>query len=235
MRNRPLVDRHARVSRAMRGTATPLERLAELSAYAESSSSRRPARAGTLGGLCDSPCLLLGSRLPLNLRHFLSEQLGSGLRVDGDSIVALGPRRGEVAMRELARAIRRFSAERARQTWAECSIGIERLEKEFFRSSAAERCPTILCLRCACIGAGPLDEHAGPNCMPVNLDSALRKFDVVRAAKPCTTVPDAIMQAIENFRMAREAAGLSHYDLDCFVGGRQLIFTWHPLPHGLQR
>jgi hypothetical protein len=32
--------------------------------------------------------------------------------------------------------------------------------------------------------------------------------------------------------MAREAAGLPHYDLDCFVTNEQVIFTWRPLPPG---
>ena len=77
-------------------------------------------------------------------------------------------------MRDLARAIRRFSAERARQVWSECAIGMSRLQAEFFGAPADERCPVILCLRCSCIGAGPLDEHGGRNCLPVNLDSAIR-------------------------------------------------------------
>lgn len=225
MRHGPLVHRQAHVSRAIPSAPSPLERLAALSAL----SDRRPSRAPAAGPLWDSSRLYLGSRLPINLRHFLAEQLGPAMRVESDTIVALEPRSGATLMRELARAIRRFSAERARQVWSECAVGFERLENEFFRAPVGERCPVILCLRCACIGAGALDEHGGRNCLPVNLDSALKEF---AAPNHRHSAPDAILQAIENFRMAREAAELPHYDLDCFVSNGQLIFTWRPLPAG---
>jgi hypothetical protein len=166
------------------------------------------------------------------LRYFLAEQLGPSIRVESDSIVALKPRSGAALMRDLARAIRRFSAERARQVWSECAMGIARLQTEFFRAPAPERCPVILCLRCACIGAGPLDEHGGRNCLPVNLDSALKDFAASRCSERPNAAPDPILQAIENFRMAREAARLPHQELDCFVSNGQLVFTWRPLPDG---
>jgi len=67
--------------------------------------------------------LQLGSRLPINLRHFLAEQLGALMRIEDDSIVPLVPRSNDALMRELARAIRRFSAERAREAWCECAMG----------------------------------------------------------------------------------------------------------------
>lgn len=225
LRNGPLVHRHAYASRAIHGGPSPLERLAALS----SSSDRRSYRSPSSTPLWESSRLYLGSRLPINLRQFLAEQLGPTMRVESDTIVALEPRSGAALMRELARAIRRFSAERARQVWSECAIGISRLESEFFRAPKAERCPVILCLRCACIGAGPLDEHGGSNCVPVNLDSALKDFSTSRNAESASAAPDAILQAIEIFRLAREAAELPHYDLDCFVSSGQLIFTWRPL------
>jgi len=107
----------------MQGAPSPLERLAALSALAD----RRPTRAPTAGPVWESSRLYLGSRLPINLRQFLAEQLGPSIRVESDSIVALKPRSGGALMRDLARAIRRFSAERARQVWSECAIGIARL------------------------------------------------------------------------------------------------------------
>ena len=226
MRNGPLIHRNAQVSRAIAGAPSPLERLAALSALAD----RRPTRAPTAGPLWESSRLYLGSRLPINLRHFLAEQLGPSIRVESDSIVALKPRSGAALMRDLARAIRRFSAERARQVWSECAVGISRLHTEFFRAPAPERCPVILCLRCACIGAGPLDEHGGRNCLPVNLDSAIKDFAAARYSERPNVTPDPILQAIENFRMARDAVNLPHQDLDCFVSNGQLIFTWRPLP-----
>ena len=36
--------------------------------------------------------------------------------------------------------------------------------------------------------------------------------------------------AVEKFRLHRTEAGLPHYDLDCYVAGGQVIFTWRPLP-----
>jgi hypothetical protein len=181
--------------------------------------------------LWDSARLNLGSRLPINLREFLSRQLGPAMRIESDAIVALNPH-NPMLMRDLARAIRRYSAERARQVWSECAIGIDRLRSQFFGSPAGERCPVILCLRCSCIGAGALDEHGGPNCLPVNLDSALRDF--AESDQSPNAAPDAILVAIENFRMAREAASLPHHDLDCFRSSDQLVFTWRPLPPGRQ-
>jgi hypothetical protein len=228
LRNGPLVHRNAQVSRALQGAPSPLERLAALSALAD----RRPTRAPTAGPIWESSRLYLGSRLPINLRSFLAEQLGPSIRVESDSIVALKQRSGAGMMRDLARAIRRFSAERARQVWSECAIGMARLQTEFFRAPAGERCPVILCLRCACIGAGPLDEHGGRNCLPVNLDSAIKDFATARSSDRPNTAPDLILQAIENFRMARDAAQLPHQDLDCFVSNGQLVFTWRPLPDG---
>jgi len=209
----------------MQGAFSPLERLAALSPI----SDRRAPRPHSAGPLFESSRLYLGSRLPINLRNFLADQLGPTMRVESDTIVALEPRSGAALMRELARAIRRFSAERARQVWCECAVGVARLHTEFFGAPAAERCPVVLCMRCSCIGAGPLDEHGGRNCLPVNLDSALKDF---ATSKGSDAAPDAILHAIENFRLAREAAKQPHFDLDCFVSNGNLIFTWRPLPPG---
>lgn len=229
MRNGPLVHRHSSISKAVRGTVSPLERLAALKAVGEPGDLRkRNGRMWLRGGMQEPSRLHLGSRLPINLRRFLAEQLGPDLRVESDTLISLQPRSDEALIRELARAIRRFSAERARQVWSECAIGLARLKNEFFRAPAGERCPVMLCLRCACIGAGPLDEHAGPNCLPVNLDSALKDFQK-SLSKDGDGIMDGILQAIENFRAAREASGLEHHDLDCFVSRHQIIFTWRPL------
>lgn len=234
MRNGPLVHRHSSISKAVRGTVSPLERLAALKTLGEPGEYRkRNGRTWLHAGMWESSRLHLGSQLPINLRRFLSERLGPTLRVESDSIISLQPCSDEALMRELARAIRRFSAERARQVWSECAIGLARLKNEFFHAPSDQRCPVMLCLKCASIGAGPLDEHAGRDCLPVNLDSAFRDFRALPAPEDAS-VPHAILQAIENFRMAREAAGLDHYDLDCFVSNHQLIFTWRPLAQGAQ-
>jgi hypothetical protein len=214
----------------MRGAPSPIERLAALGALEEPGTHRRPSRGAPAGALWDSSQLSLSGHLPINLRRFLSEQLGLTMRVEGETILALEPRSDEVLIRELARAIRRFSAERARQTWLEYAIALQRLKDEFFLAPAAERCLVILCLRCACISTGPLDEHAGDNCMPVSLDPAFSDFKPSRFAGNPAAAADSILHSIENFRIAREAAGLPHYDLDCFIANGQAVFTWRPLP-----
>ncbi len=174
--------------------------------------------------------LQLGSRLPINLRHFLAEQLGSSMRVEDDSIVALEPRSNETLMRELARAIRRFSTERAREAWCECAMGLDRLEREFFAAPSDDRGPVVLCLRCACVGAGPLDQHCGSRCIPVHLGAEVRAQQLQGKCVDGALTPDALHRAVENFRLQRTEGGLPHYDLDCYVAGGQVIFTWRPLP-----
>jgi len=174
--------------------------------------------------------LQLGSRLPINLREFLAEQLGPRMRIEEDTIVALRPGSNEALMRELARAIRRFSAERAREAWSECAILIDRLEREFFATPGDDRGPVVLCLRCSCVGAGPLDQHCGTRCLPVHLGAEVRAQQLEGKCASGTLTPDALHFAVEHFRNQRTADGLPHYDLDCYVAGGQVIFTWRPLP-----
>ena len=227
MRNGPLVHRRAQVSRFY-GSPTPLDRLAALAPLTGlTTSSRRTLYRSSAATDSDSHRIHLGTRLPINLRMFLAEQLGRSARVEEDAIVALGSHSTESVMREMARAIRRFSAERAREVWSECAIGLERLAHEFF-SISDDRAPVVLCLRCAAVGSGPLDQHCGPNCLAVDLSSAVRAERVtVKDAMPNA---DTMHCAVENFRGARTRLGLAHYDLDCYVAGGQVIFTWRPLP-----
>jgi len=234
VRNGPLVHRRAQVSRLAYGTPTPLERLASLAPlgtprpFARITRARHPQSQPQDSHDWEPVRLNLGSRLPINLRHFLARELGAMARIEQDSIVALKPRSGEALMRELARAIRRFSAERAREAWSECTIGIERLEHEFFGPAADEREPVVLCLRCSAFGTGALEQHCGPNCLPVDLGAAVKADRIEHG--PGASGAGAMHRAVENFRVAREAAGLEHHDLDCYVAGAQVIFTWRPLP-----
>ncbi len=116
MRNGPLVHRRAHASRFAYGAPSPLERLQSLSVFGNPRTFSRSGRSIPVEPApIEAQRLQLGSRLPINLRHFLAEQLGSSMRIEDDSIVALEPRSNETLMRELARAIRRFSAERARE------------------------------------------------------------------------------------------------------------------------
>jgi hypothetical protein len=174
--------------------------------------------------------LQLGSRLPINLRHFLAAQLGASIRIEDDSIVALEPRSSEALMRDLARAIRRFSAERAREAWCECAIGLERLEREFFSTVGDKPGQVVLCLRCASVGAAAIDQHCADGCVGVQLGVDVRGEQIDRKCVDSALTPDGLHRAIENFRLHRTEDGLPHYDLDCYVAGGQVIFTWRPLP-----
>jgi hypothetical protein len=229
VRNGPLVHRRAQVSRFAYGTPTPLERLASLTPLGTPRPFSRRVRAQRQEPQEFEPVRLsLGSRLPINLRNFLNRELSAIARIEEDTIVAIGARSSEMLMRELARAIRRFSAERARETWSECAIGLERLEHEFFGPDSDGRSPVVLCLRCAAIGTGALEQHCGPNCLAVDLGAAVKADRIERG--PSAPGSNAMHRAVENFRAARESAGLEHHELDCYVAGAQVIFTWHPLP-----
>ncbi len=172
----------------------------------------------------------LGSQLPINLRNFLAQQLGPAMRVEEDAIVALVPRSGDALMRELARAIRRFSAERAREAWAECAIWLNRLECEFFGGRGDDCGPVVLCLRCGCIGTGPMDQHCGKDCLAVDLSTEVHAERLAGTSPDGKPTSDALRRAVASFRQMRSAASLPHYDLDCYVAGGQVIFTWRPLP-----
>jgi len=173
------------------------------------------------------PRLPLGSRLPINLRQFLANQLGSAASVEEDSIVSLTPRTREALMRGRARAIRRLSAERAREAWTECALSFNRLEHEFFGPNADGRSPVVLCLRCIAFGTGALDQHCGKGCVPVNLSTGVRMERIERG--PDASLADAMHRAVQNFRNARSASHRPHHDLDCYMAAGQVVFTWRPL------
>jgi hypothetical protein len=229
VRNGPLVHRRPHVSRLSHGAPSPLERLHALAVLGGGRHDRGRARASAVEIDFETERLQLGSRLPINLRNFLSAELGASMRIEDDSIVALDPRPGKILMRDLARAIRRFSAERAREAWSECAIGLDRLAREFFAAPLDVRGPVVLCLRCSCVGAGALDQHCGARCLAVDLGAAVRAEELEGRAHDGSWAPEAMHRAVENFRRARADAGLAHYDLDCYTAGGQVIFTWRPL------
>jgi hypothetical protein len=228
VRNGPLVHRNAHVSRLAYGSPSPLQRLALLAA---GGSPRAYFRRVSAEPQTPQPLRIqLGSRLPINLRNFLAQQLGPSMQVEEDAIVALVPRSGDALMRELARAIRRFSAERAREAWSECAIWLNRLECEFFAARSDERGAVVLCLRCGCIGTGPMDQHCGKDCVAVDLSTEVQAERLAGTSPDGKPTPDALRRAVAAFRQMRTAAGLPHYDLDCYLAGGQVIFTWRPLP-----
>jgi hypothetical protein len=238
VRSGPQIRRSAHVSRYAYGAPSPLERLAILAPAAGQPNvffrRTRNARAAVEPPAWEPQSIQLGSRLPINLRYFLAEQLGPSMRVDEDTITALEPRSGDSLMRELARAIRRFSAERAREAWSECSVGLRKLEAEMAAASSDCNCgvTAVLCLRCACVATGANDQHSGGDCLAIKFDVGIGSDagSCAGRARVEAITPDALHRAVESFRSGRTAARLPHYDLDCYAAGGQAIFTWRPLP-----
>jgi hypothetical protein len=226
VRNGPLVHRRAHASRFSYGAPSPLERLQSLPVFGDRRMFTRPSRIAPIEPApFETQRLQLGSRLPINLRDFLAAQLGASIRIEDDSIVALEPRSSEALMRDLARAIRRFSAERAREAWCECAVGLERLEREFLSAQGDQPAQVVLCLRCASVGGRAVDPHRGDRCVQVQLG-----IEIDAKSGDSALTPDALHRAIESFRLHRTEEALPHYDLDCYVAGGQVIFTWRPLP-----
>lgn len=167
--------------------------------------------------------------LPINLREFLATQFGSSLRMDDDGAFVLDAEAGEAALSRVARAIRRYSTERAHEQWAECAVDLAALADDL--DWAAESGATlVLCLKCAAFvaGAEAAGRHRGDGCVALELgaQTACYRFD----HDAPHTVPERLLHVIEAFRLGRAALGLPHYDLDCYVARQQVIFTWRPLP-----
>jgi hypothetical protein len=167
--------------------------------------------------------------LPINLREFLAEQFGAGLRMDEDGVFALGPEAGEETLSRIARAIRRFSTARAHEKWVECAVDLAGMGDDLdWAAEAGEQ--VVLCLRCAAVETGPAaaGRHRGGGCVAVELGAQTACYLFDHDAPH--SVPERLLHVIEAFRLGRAALGLPHNDLDCYVARGQVIFTWRPLP-----
>jgi hypothetical protein len=175
--------------------------------------------------LIESSCLHVECKLPINLRKFLAEYMGQETTADDDTILDLAAHADEATLSKLARAIRRYSTARAHESWSQCSMPLASF------GAAENRAPetAALCLRCASVefGQDAISGHQRPGCVAISLslqDSA--KSGRAKTAK----ISDRIQRSIEEFRALRIAFGLPHFDLDCYVSGSQMTFTWRPLP-----
>jgi hypothetical protein len=225
-----MAHRRAHGARYADAAASPLERLKSVAVVAGARMFTARSNEALPQAEDNEPRRFnLGARLPINLRNFLSEQMGPSVRVEEDSIVALEPRSSDLMMRELARAIRRFSAARAREAWSECAVSSDRLHREFFAAAPDVRAPVVLCLRCGCLGTGAMDQHSGERCIRVDLGAEVRADELVGRTGALRPASDALHRAIETFRRERTAAAMPHYDVDCFTAGGQVIFTWRPV------
>ena len=223
MRTGPLVRRGANVSRVVQGAPARLRRAAL------PRTSDLPA-CGNLplplpSPIIESSCLHVECRLPINLRQFLAQQFGSTLDCDNDTILDMAAHADEATLSRVARAIRRYSTIRAREAWAECAAMLGDFEREGANSAPA----AVLCLGCSRLefGADAAGAHCGPRCVTVDLVPACTKR-AKSSGKARSPIPDRLQRQIEEFRTMRAAFGLSHFDLDCYVTNRRVMFSWRP-------
>ncbi len=252
MRTGPLGRREAHISRFIEGFGNGLLRPAFMDPLGReriSNHRARPARLrnSTRNSLSDSPPLNLKCALPINLREFLAEQFAApsadGLRIDEDGVFTLGPGAGEEALSRVARAIRRYSTERAHERWDECATALARLGDDLGRAAESGG-QVVLCLGCAALqtGADALGRHLGAGCVAVelsaqsndslpngNLNDGNFNDKTVRDVEVSQGLPELLLRVIEGFRLGRAALGLCHFDLDCYVARGQVIFTWRPV------
>jgi len=174
--------------------------------------------------IIEASCLHAECKLPINLRNFLAQQFGPALESDNESILDMAANADPATLSRVARAIRRYSTSRAREAWAECAVALEDFERKGLNAPSVAR----LCLECARLefGAEAGEAHLGPRCVTVDLSP-------VCVARPeagnDSPVSDRLQRQIEDFRAMRAAFGLSHFDLDCYVTNRRVMFSWRPL------
>jgi hypothetical protein len=226
MRTGPLVRRGANVSRMVqgapatqRGAALPRPAASQLANFT-SFSLLAPTP------IIESSCLHIECKLPINLRHFLAEKFGTGLDCGNEAILRLAADADPATLSRVARAIRRYSTNRAREAWAECATTVA----EFEKAGTAAAPQAILCLTCVCMvfGPGSRDAHRAPRCLAIDFSLAcIAKADSSRGA--VSPIPDRLQRQIEEFRTLRAAFGLSHFDLDCYVTSRRVMFSWRPI------
>jgi hypothetical protein len=171
--------------------------------------------------------------LPINLRSFLAAELGPRLFIDDRTIAPANGEFPETFMRDLARAIRRFSFERAHESWVEVVIGRLALEEALTRARIGG-CEVVVCVQCAriSIGLNPLGEHRDASCLAVPLHG-FASCDYEDEQVPLSAqLRRKLYQEMENFRRGRTEAGLPHFDLDYYLRDNQYVFTWRPLESG---
>lgn len=230
MRTGPLGRREAHISRFIEGFPSSFFRPAFIDPLGRERVFNRRARPARLRNPTrnspSDPSLNLKCALPINLREFLADQFAGGLRIDEDGIFALGTGASEQALSRIARAIRRYSTERAHEQWADCAISLARLGDDLdWAAESGEQ--AVLCLGCVVLetGVDAIGGHREAGCVAVELSA--RAAD--RGEEP-QGLPEMLLHVIEGFRLGRAALGLPHYDLDCYVARGQVIFTWRPLP-----
>ncbi len=241
MRIGPLGRREAHISRFIEGVPCGFLRPAFIDPPGRERLLNRRARPAKLRNstrhlLSDSPPLNLKCALPINLGEFLAEKFGAqaagGLCIDEDGVFTLGPDAGEDALSHIARAIRRYSTERAHERWDECATTLAGLGDDLdWAGESGDQ--VVLCLGCAALetGADALGHHRDDGCVAVELSAKLNANPYAETADNAEEpqgLPAMLRHVIGGFRMGRAALGLAHYELDCYVARGQVIFTWKP-------
>ncbi|HLK87352.1 MAG TPA: hypothetical protein VKT27_12675 [Candidatus Binataceae bacterium] len=234
MRTGPFGRRDAHTARFIEGSlccfqrppcGEPVERERLFRHRARAAGIRRPLRER----LPNSLPAQFKFALPINLREFLAEQLdvplSEALRIDEDGVFTLDGEAGEGALSRVARAIRRYSTQRAHERWEECASVLQRLtdELEWAHNSGEQ---LVLCLGCATLelSGDAVARHRRRGCVAVELSAT-----TACPIEESQGLPEMLRHVIEGFRLGRAALGLTHYDLDCYVARGQVIFTWRPL------
>ncbi len=229
MKNGPVVRKCFNVARSAQSGLRPLRSLARSRGPAPSLPGEERANGAALdAGPSENTCVRLESWLPINLREFLTAEFRSEIRIEGEAIYFLGPKPEGLFIRELARAIRRFSHDRAQHPWIECAVKKPELEAAFNRRPTADYA-AVLCLGCERVSMGAPTEHRAPGCLPLVLGSGLNGSQAQSRDGAGMVTSAGLYGAIEEFRKARRKAGLPHLDLDCYIANGHVVFTWRPL------
>jgi hypothetical protein len=232
LRDGPSVRGSSKTSRANSGTALRLLVSSRGLATAHTHENRSPSGHNiSVAGALPFQNLRFENCLPINLRGFLKAELGARLYIDDSTIAPATGEYPEAFMRDLARAIRRFSFARAHESWVEVVIGRLALEDSLSRSRIGA-CQVVLCLRCAQLSIGPdaLDDHRDPSCLLVALHG-FASCDYEQEQLPLASqLRRNLYREIGNFLVARQMQGLPHYDLDYYLRDNHYVFTWRPLP-----
>lgn len=230
MRDGPSVRGSSKTSRADSGTALRLLVSSRGLATGHTPEIRSPSgHPASVGGSPPFQNLKFENCLPINLRQFLVAELGPRLCIDDTTIAPASSEYPEAFMRDLARAIRRFSFERAHESWVEVAIGRLALEESLTRARIGA-CQVLLCLHCARVSAGinASGEHRDAACLPVPLHGfASCDYEGEQVALS-SQLRRNLYQEIEKFRRNRIARGLPHYDLDYYLRDSQYVFAWRP-------
>lgn len=225
MRNGPLVRRGANASRAKQINPSTLRSSATGRVLGRQSFHGPPNFPSAAPNLKTS-CVHLECRLPINLREFLAEQLGAVINESDETVLSLAAEADEATLSKLARAIRRYSTNRARELWDECSVPLADLAPQRGKTPPSG----MLCLKCVRLDFAPgaAERHQPPGCIVLGLPMAGTDGTAPTSASEAE-IAKRVRVLIEEFRRLRAAFGLPHFELDSYVRNGNVTFTWRPV------